>query len=103
MKKPIKVMHIITRMIIGGAQENTLLCCEDAMREYGDEVLLVTGPSIGPEGSLLDRAGAGGVPVEIVGSLRRPIHPPAACDMGSAAATASTASSSARSTSSSQC
>lgn len=70
-----RVAHIITRMILGGAQENTLLCCEDLMRRHGDEVLLVTGPAIGPEGSLLERARAGGVPVELVPALRRAIHP----------------------------
>jgi hypothetical protein len=33
---PIRVLHIITRMIVGGAQENTLLSVEglDAMKEY---------------------------------------------------------------------
>ncbi len=69
-----RVAHIITRMILGGAQENTLFCCEDLIRQYGDDVLLVTGPSIGPEGSLLDRARAGRVPVEIIPPLRRSIN-----------------------------
>jgi glycosyltransferase involved in cell wall biosynthesis len=45
------------------------------MRIYGDEVLLVTGPPLGPEGSLLERARAGGVPTEVIPSLRRSIHP----------------------------
>ena len=70
-----RIAHIITRMILGGAQENTLFCCEDLMRRYGDDVLLVTGPSIGPEGSLLDRARAGGVPLKMIDPLRRAIHP----------------------------
>ena len=48
-----RVAHLITRMIIGGAQENTLLNCLDLVAQYGDEVLLVTGPSLGPEGDLL--------------------------------------------------
>ena len=52
-----------------------MLCCEDLMREYGDQVLLITGPPLGPEGSLLQRARAGGVPVELISPLRRPIHP----------------------------
>jgi len=52
-----KIAHVITRMIIGGAQENTLLNCLDLIRHHGDEVLLVCGPSLGPEGSLLDQAG----------------------------------------------
>ena len=70
-----RIVHVITRLILGGAQENTVLCCEDLMRQYGDDVLLVTGPPLGPEGSLLERARAGGVPLEIIAALRRPIHP----------------------------
>lgn len=62
-------------MIIGGAQENTLYNCQDLMRLFGDEVLLVTGPSLGPEGDLLAGGRAGEVPVERVPSLRRAIHP----------------------------
>ncbi len=50
-----KVVHIITRMIVGGAQENTLLNCIDLIDQYGDEVTLITGPSEGPEGQLLQR------------------------------------------------
>jgi glycosyltransferase involved in cell wall biosynthesis len=71
----VRIVHIITRLILGGAQENTLLTCEGLLRDYGDEVLLVTGPPLGPEGSLLDRARANRVPLAIVPSLRRSIHP----------------------------
>jgi glycosyltransferase involved in cell wall biosynthesis len=70
-----RVAHVITRMILGGAQENTLLTCEDLLRIYGDDVLLVTGPALGPEGSLLERARANGVPLALVPSMRRAIHP----------------------------
>src|SRR3954469_18143722 len=54
--RPLRVLHIITRLIIGGAQENTLLTAEglDRMPEY--EVTLATGVDRGPEGNLLDRA-----------------------------------------------
>ena len=56
-----------------------MLCCEDLAREYGDEALLITGPPLGPEGSLLERAmewaRAGGGHVEVIDALRRPIHP----------------------------
>ena len=45
-----RVLHIITRMIIGGAQENTLYNCLDLAHEFRDEVILATGPSHGPEG-----------------------------------------------------
>jgi len=70
-----RILHLITRMILGGAQENTLLTCEDLLRDYGDDVLLVTGPPLGPEGSLLERAQRNGVPVEVLPALRREIHP----------------------------
>ena len=69
------VAHVITRLIIGGAQQNTLLTCEDQHREYGDEVTLITGPAIGPEGSLIDRARAAGFRVIELDSMRRSIHP----------------------------
>lgn len=74
-KTPLRVAHVITRMIIGGAQENTLLNCLDLIREHGDEVLLITGPSTGPEGELLSQGRAGELSIRIVPSLRREIHP----------------------------
>ena len=52
MKKKLKICHIITRMIVGGAQENTLLTIIDHINK-GHEVILITGPSPGPEGELL--------------------------------------------------
>ena len=70
-----KVVHFITRLIIGGAQENTLLTVEDQHRDYGDDVTLITGPGLGPEGSLEERAGQGGFGVRIIPQLRRAIHP----------------------------
>ncbi|NLY01159.1 MAG: glycosyltransferase family 4 protein [Rhodopirellula sp.] len=70
-----RIAHVITRMILGGAQENTLLSCEDLMRIHGDDVLLITGPPLGPEGSLIERARAGGVPLEIIPQLRRAVLP----------------------------
>jgi glycosyltransferase involved in cell wall biosynthesis len=70
-----RVAHVITRLILGGAQENTLFNCEDLLRIYGDDVLLITGPPLGPEGSLLQRASANRVPVCIIPQLQRPIHP----------------------------
>ena len=53
---PIRVLHIITRMIVGGAQENTLLSVVglDAMPEY--DVTLVSGIDKGKEGELLSQA-----------------------------------------------
>lgn len=68
------VVHIITRLIIGGAQENTLLTCE-GLHERGRRVTLVAGPTRGPEGSLLDRARRGGYKLIELPSLVRAVHP----------------------------
>ncbi len=70
-----RIAHVITRMIIGGAQENTLWTCEDLVRLYGDDVLLITGPALGPEGDLLTGERATKVPWVVIPSLRRAIHP----------------------------
>jgi glycosyltransferase involved in cell wall biosynthesis len=71
----LRIAHLITRMIVGGAQENTLLSCKDAIETHGDEAILITGPALGPEGDLLSREGRGPVPVKLVPQLRRAIHP----------------------------
>lgn len=63
-------------MIVGGAQENTLFTCLDLLRHHGDDVLLVTGPALGPEGDLIQRMpGADEVPTVYIDALRRAIHP----------------------------
>ncbi len=69
-----RIVHIITRLIIGGAQENTLLSCE-GQHDRGHEVTLITGPPIGPEGSLLQRAQSYGYRVEVFDEMRRAILP----------------------------
>ncbi len=70
-----RIAHIITRMIVGGAQENTLFNCQDLVRLFGDDVLLVTGLAIGPEGDLLGQGRGDEVKQRIVPELRRAIHP----------------------------
>jgi glycosyltransferase involved in cell wall biosynthesis len=68
-----KIVHIITRLIIGGAQENTLLSCE-GQHGLGHDVTLITGPGIGPEGSLLQRAQSGGYKVIVLDEMRRALR-----------------------------
>ncbi|MBL9032386.1 MAG: glycosyltransferase [Phycisphaerae bacterium] len=88
-----RILHISTRLILGGSQENTVLSCEGQAR-MGHEVHLAFGPIYGPEGSLLSRVEAfnaacaagrertpSGVAVRpisthVVGSLVREINPP---------------------------
>jgi len=69
-----KICHIITRLIVGGAQENTLLTCE-GLAARGHEVTLVVGPETGPEGSLWERARRGEYRLVTVDSLRRNVRP----------------------------
>jgi len=74
-KTPLKVMHIITRFIRGGAQENTLLTVAGLAKRPDYEVSLVTGPGLGPEGDMLDDAMKSGAKVIVVDAMRRAIHP----------------------------
>lgn len=69
-----KVVHIITRLILGGAQENTLLTVDDQHHLWNDEVVLLSGPAIGPEGSLIERARQKQLDLRIIPELRREIH-----------------------------
>src|SRR5918997_1883227 len=69
-----KIVHVITRLIVGGAQENTLLSCE-GQHDLGHDVTLITGPPLGPEGSLMDRASTHGYRVETVDEMRRSVLP----------------------------
>jgi glycosyltransferase involved in cell wall biosynthesis len=69
-----KIVHVITRLIVGGAQENTLLSCE-GQYDRGHEITLITGPALGPEGSLMERASSYGYRVETIDAMRRSILP----------------------------
>jgi len=72
--KKLKICHVITRMIVGGAQENTLLTTRSHI-EKGHRVTLVTGPSPGPEGELLARECVGGLEIGELPPLVRAIRP----------------------------
>lgn len=74
-ESPLHVAHFITRMIVGGAQENTLWTVLDQHQEYGDRVTLISGVDNGPEGELLTVARNVGVNVEIIPELGRSLHP----------------------------
>ncbi|KAA0217296.1 MAG: glycosyltransferase family 1 protein [Leptolyngbya sp. PLA3] len=50
----LRILHISTRLILGGSQENTVLSCEGQAR-LGHDVHLAFGPIYGPEGSMLER------------------------------------------------
>ncbi|MCK5579009.1 MAG: glycosyltransferase family 4 protein [Planctomycetes bacterium] len=71
----IRVVHIITRLILGGAQENTLLTVEGLQARDEYEVSLISGPALGPEGSLIQRARNNRINLTIIPEMRRNIHP----------------------------
>jgi len=73
--KSIRCIHVITRLILGGAQENTLFTVEGLDQTDRYRTTLVTGPAIGPEGDLLTRARENHVDLIVLDSLHREISP----------------------------
>jgi len=70
-----RVTHIITRLVIGGAQENTLYTIAGLRQKPDLELQLVSGPTIGPEGSLENEARRVLGQFTLVPELVRPVHP----------------------------
>jgi len=70
----LKVVQIITRLILGGAQENTLITCK-LLALRGHDVTLITGPAIGPEGELFEQTKNQNYKTIVIDKLRRPICP----------------------------
>jgi glycosyltransferase involved in cell wall biosynthesis len=62
-------------LILGGAQENTLLTVEGLHHRHRDDVTLITGPAEGPEGDLFARSEAQGLKVELMPELVRAVRP----------------------------
>jgi glycosyltransferase involved in cell wall biosynthesis len=71
---PIRVLHPITRLIVGGAQENTMFTAALLNKERF-RVEILSGPQTGSEGSLIDEVRARGVPLTIVPDLLRQVSP----------------------------
>ncbi len=74
--RDLRVLHIITRLIVGGAQENTLFTVIGQHRTPGMKVTLLTGYDFGPEGTLDERAFREGIDVQHMAELVRPLDPP---------------------------
>ncbi|MFM8471852.1 MAG: glycosyltransferase family 4 protein [Limisphaerales bacterium] len=75
MTRTMRVAHVITRLIVGGAQENTIASVLGLRAKPGVEVQLISGPTSGPEGTLEPRiAGIPGL-LTIVPELIRPVSP----------------------------
>ena len=61
-------------MILGGAQENTLITCK-LLAQRGHDVTLITGPAIGPEGQLFEQTKSQKYNVIVIPKLIRAICP----------------------------
>ena len=70
-----RITHVITRLVVGGAQENTLTTVLGLRNHPGIEPALISGPTYGSEGSLEPVARQSGIPFDLVPTLVRPIHP----------------------------
>jgi glycosyltransferase involved in cell wall biosynthesis len=70
----IPVLHLITRLIVGGAQENTMFTAArlDPVRYRVD---VIAGPQTGSEGSLIEEVRARGLSLDIFSHLRREVAP----------------------------
>ena len=72
--EPARVVHLITRLDVGGAQETAVRICAGLDRQrFAPE--LWCGPDEGSGGSLRQVAEAAGVPVVEIGHLHGPIRP----------------------------
>ena len=69
-----KIVQIITRLILGGAQENTLITCK-LLAERGHDVTLITGPALGPEGELFHQTQGQKYETIVLKEMRRAIEP----------------------------
>lgn len=70
-----RVIHVITRLIVGGAQENTIASILGLRHKPALSVRLITGPTAGPEGSLESTLVQAGADWSVLPHLVRPVNP----------------------------
>lgn len=70
-----RVTHVITRLIVGGAQENTVASVLGLQTKPGLIVELISGPTTGPEGSLESSFAPHPDLLTRLPELVRPVHP----------------------------
>lgn len=70
-----RVAHVITRLIVGGAQENTIATVAGLRDQADCDVSLISGHSLGAEGSLEESVRAAGLNLHLLPALVRPVHP----------------------------
>ena len=70
-----RVTHIITRLVVGGAQENTVASVLGLRQKSDVAVDLISGPTAGPEGSIESELARTPGILTSVSELVRPVHP----------------------------
>jgi glycosyltransferase involved in cell wall biosynthesis len=70
-----RVTHVITRLVVGGAQENTIASVMGLRNKPDLKLRLISGPSRGPEGSLEHSFATTPEVLAILPELVRQIHP----------------------------
>jgi glycosyltransferase involved in cell wall biosynthesis len=70
-----RISHVITRLVVGGAQENTITSVLGLREKPGFDLRLISGPSPGPEGSMEPIVSAVPGLLTVIPELVRPIHP----------------------------
>jgi len=73
-KRSIPVLHLITRLIVGGAQENTMYTA-DLLDKNKFNVSIISGQQTGSEGSLIEEVIKRGIKLSIFPELVREINP----------------------------
>ena len=74
-RPPLRISHVITRLIVGGAQENTVASVLGLRQRPGLQLQLISGPTVGPEGSLEHEFASAPGLLTLLPHLVRPIHP----------------------------
>ena len=72
--KKIKIIHPITRLILGGAQQNTMETCNH-LNPDRFSAQIISGADTGPEGELISEVRQRGIPLTIIPELIRAPHP----------------------------
>jgi len=69
-----RIVHLITRLILGGAQQ-TAIALSDHFAKQGHDVTLAYGPIYGPEGSMLNQARETGAKLVELKHMKRSVRP----------------------------
>lgn len=73
--RPLLATHVITRLIVGGAQENTVATILGLQKKPEFRTDLVTGPTVGPEGSIEGEFRRHSDAITVLPTIIRPVRP----------------------------